>query len=133
MKKPSKKWKEFGQIIEIVNIRIEKQARKLDKLQKKRTEIQSRLSQKWEHIEYLQFELNTISLKNEQDNLKRLFIRREGLRSQIESTFYDISVIKQDLNDVMFEIHEVLQEKKNLEKRKDRLTEMREQLMYEQH
>ncbi|TNZ33435.1 hypothetical protein CGK50_24195, partial [Vibrio parahaemolyticus] len=34
---------------------------------------------------------------------------------------------------VMFEIHEVLQEKKNLEKRKDRLTEMREQLMYEQH
>ncbi len=131
MKKPSKKWKEFGQIIEIVNIRIEKQARKLDKLQKKRTEIQSRLSQKWAHIEYLQFELNTISLKNEQDSLKRLFIRREGLRSQIESTFYDISVIKQDLNDVMFEIHEVLQEKKNLEKRKDRLTEMREQLMYE--
>ncbi len=131
MKKPSKKWKEFGQIIEIVNIRIEKQARKLDKLQKKRTEIQSRLSQKWEHIEYLQFELNTISLKNEQDSLKRLFIRREGLRSQIESTFYDISVIKQDLNDVMFEIHEVLLEKKNLEKRKDRLTEMREQLMYE--
>lgn len=131
MKKPSKKWKEFGQIIEIVNIRIEKQARKLDKLQKKRTEIQSRLSQKWEHIEYLQFELNTISLKNEQDSLKRLFIRREGLRSQIESTFYDISVIKQDLNDVMLEIHEVLQEKKNLEKRKDRLTEMREQLMYE--
>ncbi|EJE4701610.1 TPA: VPA1337 family putative T3SS effector [Vibrio parahaemolyticus] len=89
------------------------------------------MSQKWEHIEYLQFELNTISLKNEQDSLKRLFIRREGLRSQIESTFYDISVIKQDLNDVMFEIHEVLQEKKNLEKRKDRLTEMREQLMYE--
>lgn len=131
MKKPSKKWKEFGQIIEIVNIRIEKQARKLDKLQKKRTEIQSRLSQKWEHIEYLQFELNAISLKNEQESLKRLFIRREGLRSQIESTFYDISVIKQDLNDVMFEIHEVLQEKKNLEKRKDRLTEMREQLMYE--
>lgn len=131
MKKPSKKWKEFGQIIEIVNIRIEKQARKLDKLQKKRTEIQSRLSQKWAHIEYLQFELNTISLKNEQDSLKRLFIRREGLRSQIESTFYDISVIKQDLNDVMFEIHEVLQEKKNLEKRKDRLTEMREQLMHE--
>lgn len=131
MKKPSKKWKEFGQIIEIVNIRIEKQARKLDKLQKKRTEIQSRLSQKWEHIEYLQFELNAISLKNEQDSLKRLFIRREGLRSQIESTFYDISVIKQDLNDVMFEIHEVLLEKKNLEKRKDRLTEMREQLMYE--
>lgn len=36
MKKPSKKWKEFGQIIEIVDIRIEKQARKLDKLQKKR-------------------------------------------------------------------------------------------------
>lgn len=131
MKKPSKKWKEFGQIIEIVNIRIEKQARKLDKLQKKRTEIQSRLSQKWEHIECLQFELNTISLKNEQDSLKRLFIRREGLRSQVESTFYDISVIKQDLNDVMFEIHEVLQEKKSLEKRKDRLTEMREQLMYE--
>ncbi|EJH62556.1 hypothetical protein VCHE25_2740 [Vibrio cholerae HE-25] len=58
-------------------------------------------------------------------------MRREGLRSQIESTFYDASVIKQDLDEVMFEIQQTQLEKKNLEKRKDRLTEMREQLMYE--
>ncbi len=131
MKKPSKKWKEFGQIIEIVDIRIEKQARKLDKLQKKRMEIRSELLKKWDHIEWLQNELQTINMKNEHDSLKRLFMRREWLRSQIESTFYDASVIKQDLDEVMFEIQQTQLEKKNLEKRKDRLTEMREQLMYE--
>ncbi len=131
MKKPSKKWKEFGQIIEIVDIRIEKQARKLDKLQKKRIEIRSELLKKWDHIEWLQNELQTINMKNEYDSLKRLFMRREGLRSQIESTFYDASVIKQDLDEVMFEIQQTQLEKKSLEKRKDRLTEMREQLMYE--
>ncbi len=131
MKKPSKKWKEFGQIIEIVDIRIEKKARKLDKLQKKRMEIRSELLKKWDHIEWLQNELQTINMKNEHDSLKRLFMRREGLRSQIESTFYDASVIKQDLDEVMFEIQQTQLEKKNLEKRKDRLTEMREQLMYE--
>lgn len=131
MKKPSKKWKEFGQIIEIVDIRIEKQARKLDKLQKKRMEIRSELLKKWDHIEWLQNELQTINMKNEHDSLKRLFMRREGLRSQIESTFYDASVIKQDLDEVMLEIQQTQLEKKNLEKRKDRLTEMREQLMYE--
>ncbi len=131
MKKPSKKWKEFGQIIEIVDIRIEKQARKLDKLQKNRMEIRSELLKKWDHIEWLQNELQTINMKNEHDSLKRLFMRREGLRSQIESTFYDASVIKQDLDEVMFEIQQTQLEKKSLEKRKDRLTEMREQLMYE--
>lgn len=131
MKKPSKKWKEFGQIIEIVDIRIEKQARKLDKLQKKRMDIRSELLKKWDHIEWLQNELQTINMKNEHDSLKRLFMRREGLRSQIESTFYDASVIKQDLDEVMFEIQQTQLEKKKLEKRKDRLTEMREQLMYE--
>ncbi len=131
MKKPSKKWKEFGQIIEIVDIRIEKQARKLDKLQKKRMEIRSELLKKWDHIEWLQNELQTINMKDEHDSLKRLFMRREGLRSQIESTFYDASVIKQDLDEVMFEIQQTQLEKKSLEKRKDRLTEMREQLMYE--
>lgn len=131
MKKPSKKWKEFGQIIEIVDIRIEKQARKLDKLQKKRIEIRNELLKKWDHIEWLQNELQTINMKNEHDSLKRLFMRREGLRSQIESTFYDASVIKHDLDEVMFEIQQTQLEKKNLEKRKDRLTEMREQLMYE--
>ncbi|MEW4522272.1 hypothetical protein AB1K51_17365, partial [Vibrio cholerae] len=75
MKKPSKKWKEFGQIIEIVDIRIEKQARKLDKLQKKRMEIRSELLKKWDHIEWLQNELQTINMKNEHDSLKRLFMR----------------------------------------------------------
>ncbi|ENM5839612.1 VPA1337 family putative T3SS effector [Vibrio mimicus] len=86
---------------------------------------------KWDHIEWLQNELQTINMKNEHDSLKRLFMRREGLRSKIESTFYDASVIKQDLDEVMFEIQQTQLEKKNLEKRKDRLTEMREQLMYE--
>ncbi|QKU57064.1 VPA1337 family putative T3SS effector [Vibrio cholerae] len=86
---------------------------------------------KWDHIEWLQNELQTINMKNEHDSLKRLFMRREWLRSQIESTFYDASVIKQDLDEVMFEIQQTQLEKKNLEKRKDRLTEMREQLMYE--
>lgn len=52
-------------------------------------------------------------MKNEHDSLKRLFMRREGLRSQIESTFYDASVIKQDLDEVMFEIQQTqLEEKK---------------------
>lgn len=131
MKKPSKKWKEFGQIIEIVDIRIDKQARKLDNLQKKRIEIKNKLLKKWEHIEWLQNELQTISMKNENDSLKRLFMRRESLRSQIESTFYDASIIKQDLDEVTSEIQQTQSDKKKLEKRKDRLTEMREQLIYE--
>ncbi|AMG31638.1 hypothetical protein AL542_15730 [Grimontia hollisae] len=131
MKKPSKKWKEFGQIIEIVDIRIEKQARKLDKLQKKRAEIKQALLSKWDEIEALQHHLQSMGMQNEQDGLKRLFMRRESIRSKIESTFYDASVIKQDLDEVMIEMQQVQQEKRNLEKRKDRLVEMREQLMYE--
>lgn len=131
MKKPSKKWKEFGQIIEIVDIRIEKQARKLDKLQKKRAEIKQVLLSKWDEIEALQHHLQSMGMQNEQDGLKRLFMRRESIRSKIESAFYDASVIKQDMDEVMIEIQQVQLEKRNLEKRKDRLVEMREQLMYE--
>ncbi|WP_248364841.1 hypothetical protein [Vibrio cholerae] len=70
-------------------------------------------------------------MKNENDSLKRLFMRRESLRSQIESTFYDASIIKQDLDEVTSEIQQTQSDKKKLEKRKDRLTEMREQLIYE--
>lgn len=35
MKKPSKQWVEFGQLIDIIDIRIGKQQRKLVKLKKK--------------------------------------------------------------------------------------------------
>lgn len=39
MKKPSKEWREFGQLIDIVDIRIGKQVRLLDKLKKERQEL----------------------------------------------------------------------------------------------
>nr|MBF4427350.1 hypothetical protein [Vibrio anguillarum] len=60
MKKHSKRWKEFGQIIEIVDIRIDKQQRMLVKLRKRNQELQDQIEEFWRRIEVLQQELKSL-------------------------------------------------------------------------
>lgn len=130
MNKPSKQWKEFGQLIDIVDIRIGKQQRKLIKLKKQHQDLLSIIEQKWQQIEQQQQHLKGLNVTDEPDALRLLFMRRESTKSAIESLFFDASVNRQDAEEVALEITEVEAEKRRLEKRKDALSELREELRY---
>ena len=130
MNKPSKQWKEFGQLIDIVDIRIGKQQRKLVKLKKQYQELLNIIEQKWQQIEQHQQHLKALNVKDEPNALRLLFMRRESTKSAIESLFFDASVNRQDAEEFALEIAEVEAEKRRLEKRKDALGELREELRY---
>ena len=130
MNKPSKQWKEFGQLIDIVDIRIGKQQRKLVKLKKQYQELLNIIEQKWQQIEQHQQHLKALNVKDEPNALRLLFMRRESTKSAIESLFLVASVNRQDAEEVALEIAEVEAEKRRLEKRKDALGELREELRY---
>ncbi len=130
MNKPSKQWKEFGQLIDIVDIRIGKQQRKLIKLKKQHQDLLSIIEQKWQQIEQQQQHLKGLNVTDEADALRLLFMRRESTKSAIESLFFDASINRQDAEEVALEITEVEAEKRRLEKRKDALSELREELRY---
>lgn len=131
MKKHSKRWKEFGQIIEIVDIRIDKQQRMLVKLRKRNQELQDQIEEFWRRIEVLQQELKSLVVVKENNALSRLFMRRESVKTNIESVFFDASITRQKAEDLASEIELVEAEKRRLEKRKDALHEIREELSYE--
>lgn len=131
MKKHSKRWKEFGQIIEIVDIRIDKQQRMLVKLRKRNQELQDQIEEFWLRIEVLQQELKSLVVVKENNALSRLFMRRESVKTNIESVFFDASITRQKAEDLASEIELVEAEKRRLEKRKDALHEIREELRYE--
>ncbi|GEM77470.1 hypothetical protein [Vibrio sagamiensis] len=131
MRKPSKKWKEFGQLIDIVDIRIGKKQRKLVTLRKQYQDLLDVIEDKWHQIERQQLHLKSISVLNESNALSRLFMRRESTKSEIESLFFDASIKQQDAQEVASQITEVEAEKRRLEKRKDALAELREQMRYE--
>ena len=121
---------EFGQLIDIVDIRIGKQQRKLVKLKKQYQELLNIIEQKWQQIEQHQQHLKALNVKDEPNALRLLFMRRESTKSAIESLFFDASVNRQDAEEVALEIAEVEAEKRRLEKRKDALGELREELRY---
>ena len=131
MRKPSKKWKEFGQLIDIVDIRIGKKQRRLVTLRKQYQDLLDAIEDKWHQIERQQQYLKSINVVNEPNALSRLFMRRESTKSAIESLFFDASIKQQDAQEVASQITEVEAEKRRLEKRKDALAELREQMRYE--
>lgn len=128
MKKPSKRWMEFGQLIDVVDIRIGKQQRKLAKLNLRHQELLDSISEKWTLIAHEQHRLKSLVIKDELNGLSRLFLRRESVKSGIESLFFDVSVVQQNADELAIEIAQVIVEKRRLEKRKDALTEIQDQL-----
>ncbi|MCF5857744.1 hypothetical protein [Aeromonas veronii] len=126
MKKPSKQWVEFGQIIDIVDIRIGKQQRKLIKLKKDQQALFAQIHTLWEQIEQEQNELKILKMLDENNALERLFWRREDCKSQIESLYFDVSIKQQKGEVLALEIEATEAEKRLLEKRKDALGELRE-------
>lgn len=126
MKKPSKQWVEFGQLIDIIDIRIGKQQRKIIKLKKERQTVLNQIQTLWSQIEQEQITLKSLNVIHENNALERLFLRREDCKSHIESFFFEVS-IKQQKNDVLdSELTASEAKKKQLEKRKDALGELRE-------
>ncbi|PXA73444.1 MULTISPECIES: hypothetical protein [Vibrio] len=130
MKKHSKLWKEFGQIIDIIDIRINKQQRILVKLKKISQELQKNIDEYWQRINILQLELKDLAVVKETNALSRLFMRRESIKTSIESVFFDVSVTRQKAEDLASEIKHVEAKKRHLEKRKDALSEIREKLRF---
>ncbi|OEC39827.1 hypothetical protein [Aeromonas sp. DNP9] len=126
MKKPSKQWVEFGQIIDIIDIRIGKQQRKLIKLKKDQQALFAQIHALWEQIEQEQNVLKTLKMLDEKNALERLFLRREDCKSQIESFYFDVSIKQQQSEVLALEIEATEAEKRQLEKRKDALGELRE-------
>ncbi|MCF7505303.1 hypothetical protein [Vibrio sp. L3-7] len=133
MSKPSKRWKEFGQLIDIVDIRIGKQQRKLVNLRKQYQELVNFIEEKWQEIEEQQRYLKCLNVVGEPNALSRLFMRRESTKSAIESLFFDASIKRQNAQELAHQITDVEAEKRRLEKRKDALAELREQMRYEKH
>lgn len=128
MKKPSKRWMEFGQLIDVVDIRIGKQQRKLAKLNVRHQELLDSISEIWALIAHEQHRLKSLVVKDELNGLSRLFLRRESVKSGIESLFFDVSVVQQNADELAIEIAQVIVEKRRLEKRKDALAEIQDQL-----
>ncbi|HHY0446979.1 TPA: hypothetical protein ACVU4T_003929 [Vibrio parahaemolyticus] len=126
MKKPSKQWVEFGQLIDIIDIRIGKQQRKLVKLKKEKQALVAQIQTLWDKIEQEQIVLKTLGLQDENNALQRLFLRREDCKSHIESFFFDVSIKQQKVETLTLEIETTEAKKKQLEKRKDALGELRE-------
>ncbi|ENK1256769.1 TPA: hypothetical protein I7726_20080 [Vibrio vulnificus] len=126
MKKPSKQWVEFGQLIDIIDIRIGKQQRKLVKLKKEKQALVAQIQTLWDKIEQEQIVLKTLGLQDENNALQRLFLRREDCKSYIESFFFDVSIKQQKVETLTLEIETTEAKKKQLEKRKDALGELRE-------
>lgn len=126
MKKPSKQWVEFGQIIDIIDIRIGKQQRKLIKLKKDQQALFAQIHALWEQIEQEQNKLMSLKMLDEKNALERLFLRREDCKSQIESFYFDVSIKQQQGEVFALEIVATEAEKRQLEKRKDALGELRE-------
>ncbi len=133
MSKPSKRWKEFGQLIDIVEIRIGKQQRKLVTLRKQYQELVNFIEEKWQEIEEQQRYLKCLNVVGESNALTRLFMRRESTKSAIESLFFDASIKRQNAQELAHQITDVEAEKRRLEKRKDALAELREKMRYEKH
>ncbi|WP_045496118.1 hypothetical protein [Vibrio hyugaensis] len=126
MKKPSKQWVEFGQLIDIIDIRISKQQRKLVKLKKEKQALVAQIQTLWDQIEQEQIVLKTLGVRDENNALQRLFLRREDCKSHIESFFFDVSIKQQKVETLALEIETTEAKKKQLEKRKDALGELRE-------
>lgn len=76
MKTLLKRWKELGQIIEIVAIRIDKQQRMLMRLRKHQDELQAQIVDFWQRIELFQEQLRTITIAKE-NNALTLFLCAE--------------------------------------------------------
>ncbi|AQS37638.1 hypothetical protein FM037_21895 [Shewanella psychropiezotolerans] len=132
MKKPSKRWLEFHQLIEIIDIRIGKKQRELVKLKNRFQGLIDSIDEKWELITHEQQRLKSLVVKDEFNGLSRLFQRRESVKSCIESLFFDVSVARQNADELELEIEQVVVEKRRLEKRKDALGEIQEQLRDEE-
>ncbi|RTZ16637.1 hypothetical protein EJ063_07530 [Vibrio aquaticus] len=125
MKKPSKEWKEFGQIISIVDIKIAKYQRILSKLKKEKEKLVNLDQKLWNEINFQQVKLKELNIENYVDNLKGYFGSREKLKSNIESIFFDASVNSQKIKQVDQDIESHILLKASLEKRKDALVEVR--------
>ncbi|WP_036773105.1 hypothetical protein [Photorhabdus australis] len=128
MKKPSKRWKEFCQIISIIDIGIGKQQRKLKKLNKQHDVLKMTIADYWQDVQKAQNKLKMLDIEDEIDALKIFFRRRENIRSLIESLVFDVSVVQQELEKIEIEIAKAESEKLRLEKRKDVLDELKKQL-----
>lgn len=126
MKKPSKQWLEFGQLIDIIDIRIGKQQRKLIKLKKERQTVLTQIQTLWSRIEQEQTKLKSLNVMQEDNALARLFLRREDCKSYIESLFFEVSIKQQKNDELDIELEAIEALKKQLEKRKDALGELRE-------
>lgn len=129
MKKPSKIWKEFCQIISIVDIGIGKQQRKLIKLNKQKELLLINISEFSLEIENEQLKLNLLMIGKEPEALKLFFKRKDNLKSSIESLFFDASLVQSELDELDIEIRNTEAEKLRLEKRKDILEELKKQVI----
>lgn len=131
MKKPSKRWREFCQLIEIVNIRIGKQQRILGMLRTEYQSVNERIAEKWRDIEHKQNSLKSLSLFDEPEALSRMFRRREYIKSTIETLYFDVSILSQEAEELLVKISDSEKKKHRLEKRKEALGEVLLHVKYE--
>ncbi|AWS50771.1 hypothetical protein [Providencia rettgeri] len=129
MKKPSKIWKEFCQIISIVDIGIGKQQRKLIKLNKQKEILLNNIDEFYNEIIKKRDRLSLLAIDREPDAIKLFFNRRENLREEIDDLIFDVSLVRSELDNLNIEIKNTEVEKLRLEKRKDILNELKKEII----
>ena len=124
MKKPSKQWLEFSQIIGILDIRISRKQRELLKLKKELTEIEERATAIFEKVTETREALKALRPAEEANSIDIYFHRSDYYKSTIENHLIDYSFLKEQAEKVQQSMQKANKEKFKLEKRKDALKEV---------
>ena len=124
MKKPSKQWKEFDQIIGIVDIRIQRKQREILKMKKEAAQIEEEAASFFQQINEARESLKNLRPTGEANSIDVYFRRSDYCKSMIENYLIDYSLLQEKIQKIQLAIEGLTKEKFKLEKRKDALREV---------
>lgn len=124
MKKPSKQWKEFEQIIGIVDIRIKRKQREIVKMKKQAAEVEEEAASFFQQISEARESLRNLRPTAEANAIDVYFRRSDYCKSMIENYLIDYSLLQEKIKKIQQAIEVLNKERFKLEKRKDALREV---------
>lgn len=101
--KLSKKCKKYAKIISIIEVRILKHTLNLSRLKKELMDSEAMVNTILEQIHLEQENLRTLTI-DPSGSISRLFLRRRGLCSNIESLYFDMSIHSKKCDELREEI-----------------------------
>ena len=128
MKKRSQSWNQFGQLIDIVGLKISRKQREIKKLKNKSLECEQKIKNKWDDIKRYQTEMSTLKIADEERAVARYFAKIDATKRDIEDLFMEATLAQKELKKIQEEMATLSSESARLAKRKDALNEVRAEL-----